>query len=1227
MDRNQETAANRPPEPAKKTVLQSEQEVSAELDTAIKNINDTSIGDSQRQDRLTQLGEALKIEAIEQLEQLEKTERQAKDKVDKNKIIDEKKQAVATDLRRLVIASTKGIEINNNQKTQQLIERLAKKQLDDDQIVLIFQDLQEYLIGKKEITLTSSSDEQISGFEEDVLLIQQKNPEVAQKIIDSLIENANLFGKEKNEVKKRFGRLVDMVNMKMKSTDLEQTIQTYFPNFAEKQKVFLRKLHEPEEFLKLIETQRREISENSGHIEHEIKEIYRTKYGTDPSASELASMVDRQIRIEISEEISNMMVDVYNQLYARLNIEGAHKTFDETEKEDFMHGIEVTRFQITRALQHLDFTFREMEEANPNDPRLVKMFRLAEEDKQVVDIDYKGNMKPMTRLRPLPYFKEENLANFMINQMANFGHWREKTSYLHDTHYIFGHPPHEGVFYKGLGDYAEKIKGVDLDGIMNLPDGKITLEAFQLYEKFFEDALAKIDYKIDATMLQNQYEEVNTLIGKEIREYLILKYGKEIPEARLLSAVKNGVGMAKGVFLTEPEKLALTDPTDHKGRGAFQSYGTNDAGALMALNPLHLIMRWQSDANLRQVFFLEADGEKYNFVKNLFGVGYDHRVAWKNAAKYFDSFTKLEHGREGSQRNLVIDKILNIGKAAGIYERDGWRDFYQFESHFIYNEKMDGINLLDSFKAMDVIGYEGVNWFLKNIDNSFYQAYDKTYMEKTTLTNKKIDKLIEEGLKKVPPEIVNREKLIADNQELINQRETLFKHIYEKYFTPFSSQSYEDYVAGLKVKAIKLVKEGVVENKTLPFDDYDMAVQKQISNLFVKGTISRFVAARFPTKFLRMDRDRYQASGKSRWRQIYEALQSDDNYKGINRDQFDQGMKDVLFAEMLLRSETSDKVQKSIHLLPLNNERDPHRSLGDHQGLLYNLDRNEIGKLLRSKGLDEARINKAVRIYDLIREKFIGNQEFLDGEAVKAIEGYPFSFGVENTDMKLIAYRGTGPRMIARQIKDIAEIEEVVIKGFVGLPDMFKEIAKNGDYSPLIKYLKACQSAFVSVHGVGDDYEFNYMVCGMLTNYLRKDEGAKDLFGLGGVWSINSIAGEIAGNSNSVREWDSRDIDRFFNDVQREGLLPGSNIEMSKGPEYENIWKIDTITQEPKMTGNKKRLEKYKFSIKRARERFGGDLKAMGVEAIKEILPMLLIFVLWQYLKKAFEESFGAKKG
>lgn len=1210
MDSNPETNANQPPPPPKKNLSQVEQELSQEIDSQVQEVNGTEASEQKKIDNLEVLGKTLRLKAIEQLEELRQTEEQAKNKLDRNKIIEAKQTIVSTDLRKLTIAARKGITVNNNPKTQAFIEKLAEKALSDNELVDIFQTLEEYLLGTKEIVLSTSPNEQeMSEFERDVFQIELTNPEAAIKIINSLVDNASLFGKEKNEIRKRFGRLVTMLNESQGNARIDQIIQEYFPNFPKEQKKFISILHKPDLFLELINNEIKSKAINTTQIENEIKDIYSKKNGNNPSPEMLRNFVNREIRIEVAEKISKDIINVLNQLYRQLSIDRAHKPFNEVENEDPFHGITATKNMVVRALQGLESTFIEMEDQNPDDPRLVKLPKLAEEDYFTAEINYKGSSRPTPRLKPLPYYKEVKLSEFILNQMTNFGHWREKTGYFHDVGYVYSQPPHEGVFFEQLGQFAERMSGNTLDSIMNLPDGEISIKALHLYDKFLEEEMAKIDHRLRANMFSTEFEGINTKIEEKVKEYLRLEFGREESEISITSAVNNAVGMANGVFLTGPEKLSYSDPVTATGKGAIMSYGTVDAPSANALSGgLHTILRWQGPAHLRSVLFLEADGHKFNFWKSLIGKGYDFHIAQKNAEDYMQSFYDLKSGREGSKRNLVIDKLLNITKTASIGQREGWREFYQLESHFTYDEK-GNLKLLDSFKSMDVIGFQAINWFLRNIDSGV-DLSEKTYLEKI-----------------IGPE--------AD------QRETLFKHIHKNYFKPFSDQSYEDYIKDLRVRAEIEVKKGVIENKTLPFDDYEQAVQRQISELFVKGAISRVIAARFPTKLLRMDKDRYHSNGKGRWRQIYESMKTNKDYKDMNRDQFCKIMNDIEFAEELVRSDTSQKVKKSIHMLPLD-ENDSGRSIGDHADLLYNLDRKTLESLLRSKGVSEERIKKSTYLYDLILNKITGkseskydekgkliktNLDFLDGEAVDAIKDYPFSLGVENTDMSLIAYRGTGPRMVARCVKDIGSMEKTVVNGFIRLPKMFTEIAANGDYSPLIKYLEACQAVFLDVQGVGPDYEFNYAIAGMLKNYMRKNESAQALFGLGGIGKINSLAGLIAGDSNLVREWDTRDLDKFDLALQQKGLLPKSNFDTTYEPKYEQIWKIDKNTDLPVKTNMTKKQEKYKWSIKRLRERFGSDWKAGSSKTLSDVLPIALIWLAWQYIKKTFEDAFGTKKG
>mgnify|MGYP001564168009 CR=1 FL=1 len=1216
--------------------LPSETQVEAEIDSQINGMTNTE---------KDAFGLSLKLNAINDLNELRKMEEKFEKQTDKSKITEAKKKAVI-DLEKLVIASKKNIKINDNLKTQILIKGLAEKSLFEDELIDIFKNFEEYLLGNKEILMTTSiNDQQPSEFEIEIMQMYQTNAEATRKMIEVLVDNAHDFGKEPNELRKRFDRLI----RSFESQSVNPQIEELYSNFPKKQKEFVYALHDPKEFLKIIDKKMEEKSADTSHIRIEVKEEYVRQYGEEPIPEELESLIKRQVQMKVSEEIGREISDILTLIYRQLGIERSHKDFNTVSNEDFMRGIVATKNIMSRALQGLESNFRIMEFEDPNNPDYFRMQKLTEEDSDTIELNINGNIRPQPRTKPLPYFDKVKMSKFITNQWTNFYHWQDATGYFHDIAVVLNHPPHEGSIWSSVKGFAANMKMASLDGFYNLPNGPLTIRAYHLLEKFKQEEFAKIDHKIQADMDTNQLEAVNTKIEAKVISYLMMDYkGDQMSEVRIASAINNAVGMAKGIYLSEHENIAYAD-----AENATQSYGTLDATPINVLNPLHTILRWGGPQNLRPVLFLPADGEKRSFWKSLFGIPqYDHNITYKNASDVLDSFINLKKGREGSMMNLAIDKILNLTRTADFVNRSGWRDYFSFSPHFIYDQK-GNLKLLDSFKSMDIIGYQPINWFLKNIGKGIDRS-GKTYLEKIDPVSRGNDDPIKKEfirLSSIPRVDMNEEdrkmmEVFDADISATNQREELFEYLYKQYFEPFvienngHKDSYQEYIEKLRTRAEVLVKEGkdgvggVKNDGTLPFDDYNKAVQKQISDLFVQGAISRVVAARFPTKFLRIDRDRLHKEGGSRWRQRYEKMK--ESNKDLTRDQFGDIMNDLGFVEECIQNDTSAAIKEKIHLLPLDDKK--NRSLGEHVDLLQNLDRKKIREVLESRSMDEKRIKKVEELYELILNKMKEKSEarhepngkeipgtrdldFLDGEAVYAIEEFPFNIGQENTDFSLIPYRATGPNTLVRAIGDMAMMDEVVIKGFLDLPIMFSEIAANGgDYSPLIQYLQKCQKTFNDVHGIGDSYDFNYMVAGMFVNYMRKDDKAAP-------GRINSIAGQIAGDSNLVKEFDFKDIDRFYLAMQQKGLLLKENYDITKGPELEDIWKIDKKTGKPVMTGSKKIKEIYKSCVKRARERFGGDWKEGLANVFGKILPLVMMWLIYQYLKKAFEETFGAKKG
>ena len=429
------------------------------------------------------------------------------------------------------------------------------------------------------------------------------------------------------------------------------------------------------------------------------------------------------------------------------------------------------------------------------------------------------------------------------------------------------------------------------------------------------------------------------------------------------------------------------------------------------------------------------------------------------------------------------------------------------------------------------------------------------------------------------------------------------------------------------------------------FNSFGEQVAFETSNIFMENLLAHYTAAKFPSKFLRMTRNRFTKDGKSRWQEIYELAKEKNIFKtevGKERDTFNEVMKDLTFAEMLLRKEISQQIRDGLRF-------DPKKlRLNDvmTDDVLYRLDEGTIRKLLLNvKGtnengtrmITEERINEVIELHKLIRAKL--SRGYLDGDAVKEIKQYTFTFGLEDTDLSLMAFRGTGPRMIARALGDTGNIETNVIPWIIEMPRLLNQIATSGkqDFGPIIEYLQKAQKAINQVHGTGDagDFPYIYKIASAVIQYFKKDTMAKPLFGLFRLGKRNSMAAEYAGRSTAVWEWDSRDIDRFCTALESLRLLPKNAYNLQQvsvdegkytGGKYENIWLINPITKKPFKTPFKKRKIDYAFNGAKLRKDFGGDFKAISFDMINQLLPIALAFLLWKYIKEAMDEASGAKK-
>ena len=202
------------------------------------------------------------------------------------------------------------------------------------------------------------------------------------------------------------------------------------------------------------------------------------------------------------------------------------------------------------------------------------------------------------------------------------------------------------------------------------------------------------------------------------------------------------------------------------------------------------------------------------------------------------------------------------------------------------------------------------------------------------------------------------------------------------------------------------------------------------------------------------------------------------------------------------------------------------------------------------------------------------------------------------------------------------------------MPRILSEIAMSGkhDFAPIIEYLRKGQQAIFDVHGTEEAQKFVYKMSGMIINYFKKDGMAKPLFGLLRLGRRNSIAAEYAGRSTAVWEWDSRDIDRFCVSLESYRLLPHNPYDLQKvvkgefkGEQYDDVWVKLPFLEKPIKFGKRRHVD-WEWNGKKLRKDHGANWPAITFDIVNQFLPVVAIFILWQYLKQAIDEASGKKK-
>jgi len=966
---------------------------------------------------------------------------------------------------------------------------------------------------------------------------------------------------------------------------------------------FLKRILFTEEFVKHVQSEKERLMKDPEfhHDEHHVLE-------------------------HISEELEKEILGVIDKILTRFSETNPEKFFEQVASENFMEGIQTT---LQKLGSYMDSFRRGLEDYEVKQDTGLHLYRAVGVEPIVEDVILmkdgkpKSGEKPRFRFRPLSTPDKVSLSGFASYMRLLMEEYVAEREYLHNSRAILMHPKEgDHGFYENLAHYAEKMKTPAIDEMFLLPNADLLQDALNLYDKFVEEQFASQDWRHTTDMFLNRTGMVTTHLEQEVLAALKKMYphlAKE--ESKLKSALFMAVGASRGIFMNEEEKAAYADPNlNLDGSPTYASYYTNDSDPLVPLNPAHFFMRWQAERSLPMWLFLPVEG--YNPLAGLKNKGsWDHRTLWDRMQKYKDSYFK---GKDKMMDEpTLLDFLVDVGNVGGPGKRKGWRVQYSADGHFIYKtidgtkegKPTDQINALESWKAVENIGYEVAYEFL-------FKPFG------------------------VPGGI--KHALYGGTSEVSQEKTEFFNYLYQQYFikgsTTFNQAEVAKFLDGLTKDATKLA-ELKLKTGQIKRNEYDSEVEAQKSNLFFAETMARLVAKRFPSKILRVDRDRFHVEGEEgRWNQIRHKM-------GLSSAEFDKVMKDLLVVEAIKRREVSEKMKKNIRALAKKEGRNLNdNEIGFHrdevrEGFEFELSGAEIEKILSEEGRNytKVEIDKVLKLYEHLEESYIGdNQQSKDflatfakyiNPSITEEGGYTFTFGLDDTDMSLLALRGAGGRVLPRVLKDTAQVEKNVTAEITSLNDKLHAAAISGknDFSEIVGSLKKIRDTLTDVHGPDMGQRVAHHMSLAVINFFKKDTAARSWMTS---WTVtnqpHSIAAEVYGPKfSNVWEWDVGEIDKFIYALRTARVIPQIPYDPSAGAPYElknidlNLFGLkipigkEKVWRKPDMVWDENAL----------RRDAGAQIKHKAWEAINNLLPLIALWILWQYISKAFKEFGGEKQG
>ncbi len=819
------------------------------------------------------------------------------------------------------------------------------------------------------------------------------------------------------------------------------------------------------------------------------------------------------------------------------------------------------------------------------------------EGNPIITFERKKQVKPSVGYTP------SSMSDLLKSTLNLVNAERETKEFVHNMTLIFRRPAHgEGGFWGQVAGYAEKMSAVDLDTITLLPDSNLFMSAYRLYSKYIEDEFARVNWIHQPDMFTNTVNDTRSKIENLVRDDLLREFKDLGAEKwRIDRAMTYGLGIARGIMLNEVENAAWADPDIDPTTMAprYRSYYTNDNAALNALNPVHHFLRWQNDEMiLGPLLFTKVKGYKKGFFH------WDHREESADMKKFKQSFV---NGRKHPKDvKLFIDMLPNFARVGSFITRGGWRIEDAYDGWLKYERDTTDIRTtklehVPSWKAIENIGFEVLLDYVNPNTNKL--GGDEAF------------------LKGHSPE-----------------KRELFKYLYEEYIDRGTHVNID---ADLDAELHRLTHKAkeTVEDHLKEHPDADKKhtknelIEIEVSRIFLYNTLFGVMKNRMPTKFIRIDRKRFNENGKS----AYDELKGDMNsHFGWSHNAFDDVMKDIMKVETTVRRKVSEEMKAH-----LRGQTDPQL-----QNLTlttpYVVDEVSIRRVLedhyRGDPAMATKRDNALLLYAAIKSKYFDfnsaeGKKYMDvmGDKIRnRNKHFPFALGTEEVDTGFLAYRTAGQSVFRRAMSDIAGAEKDV---FGSLAPFFEQLhhaainSKEG-HSKIAQTITKVKKAIESMHGsYGEEVAAELATLTMA--FLTKDTGGGIIDSFTKRSNENSLAAELLGGSDKVA-WEMivKDRDNFISELGRTRTIPNTPYEVKNGP----IWnKVDRVIN---IGGFKFKLGKHWVKRKpdlhnvasELRKQWGATGGHIFMEMLGRYLPMLLMFLLWKFISKSLEEAQGSGK-